>query len=268
MTDKLKLEKRLAKKKEEIKVLGKRENELLVKLNKFHKLQEVRKLKAEKEVELKTLEILKAKEECKSMNDLEINIAHTRQGLKRRDDRRVEISEGNLHRLVDAFMYFVEFSDKTLPILDVGTREGWFLEFLLKVGYTDVRGIEISPEAVAIVKSKGLNVIEIDVREMTFKEEFGTITLIHLIEHCSNPQKVVEVVYNALKEGGILYLEIPLEINFLPFRSGHFCCFPEPGNLFALFDNAKWSMLSHEVITINAAGSKRNLKVVFKKGRV
>ena len=193
------LENKLKVVKEEIKVLSKREAELLDKLNRSHRLQVVRKLKERKEKELKVLRLSRAVEECKDLNDFEVNVIHTRSGLRKRKDRKIEISEGNIHRLIDAYMYFAEFSDKNLPILDIGTREGWFLKFLSKVGYADVRGIEISPEAVAIAKSKGLNVIETDVREMTFKEEFGTITLIHTIEHCSNPQRVIEVVYGTLK---------------------------------------------------------------------
>lgn len=260
-----KLEKRIVRKKEELRVLDKREKEIIVEMYQFHKLQEIKTLRASKEIELKKLEVAKAKEECKGLNDLEQNIVHTRDGLGKREDRGVTMSEGNFVRLLKAFMFFSDYSNKSLPILDIGVREGWFLEFLLKVRYKNVKGIEITPEAVALARSKKLDVMEMDVRKMVAKNIFGTITAIHVLEHVSNPKKVIDVIYNALILNGILYLEIPLETNFSPFKSAHFCCFPEPENLFVLFDKSKWKLLQHEVVIMNAAGSKKNCMSVFRK---
>ena len=63
----------------------------------------------------------------------------------------------------------------------------------------------------------------------------------------------------------MLYVEIPLEEDFLPSKSAHFCCFPKPKNLLVLFDKSKWKLLQHEVVIMNAAGSKKNCMSVFRK---
>ena len=262
----IKLKKKLEEQKEELKVLIKREQDLLSTLNVFKELQKLRKKIKNTNREVKKLEMLKRKKELEGLNDAETNIIHTRQGLQRRIEAGVVMSQGNFMRLVDAFVYFANYSNKSLPILDIGTREGWFLKFLLKVGYENVQGIEISPEAVILAKSEKLSVVEMDVRKMLAENMFGTITAIHVLEHVSNPDKVVDVIYNALVPNGILYLEVPLELNPVAVKSAHFSNFPEPKNLFALFDKTKWKLLKHKIVIMNAAGSKRNCMSVFKKG--
>lgn len=254
-------------KREVLKKLGKLENFHIKKLEKsteYFELMGIRKQIKLKEKRLKELEELKRTGELKELDDVKTNILHTKEGLGRRDEKGVIMSEGNFLRLINAFMFFASYVDKTLPLLDIGTREGWFLEFLLKIGFINVRSIEVSPEAVAIVKSKGLRVQKVDVQKMDFINKFGTITAIHVLEHCSNPKIAVNNMYKALEKGGILYLEIPLEDNPCPMKSGHFSSFPNEGALFNLF-NKEWKRLAHNIVIMNKAGTKRNLRTVWLK---
>lgn len=230
----------------------------------FCELNSIREEKKVCEQKLKNLKETKRKDDLKELNDVKMNILHTKEGLERRSDSEVVMSEGNFFRLINAFMFFVDCTDKSLPLLDIGTREGWFLEFLTKTGYKDVQAIEICPEAVALAKNKGLRVAKMDVQKMVFHNKFGTITAIHVLEHCSNPKMVVSNIYRALKKNGILYLEIPLEEAPFPMKSAHFSSFPEAGILFTLFGK-KWSRLFYEVIIMNKAGTKRNLRSVWRK---
>lgn len=202
--------------------------------------------------------------DCDGLTDVEVNIARTKGKLKKRREKGVVIDQGNAFRLMNAFVYFVDYTNKNFPLLDIGTREGWFLEYLVKAGYKDVQAIEVCPEAVAIVKAKGLRATEMDAQKMQFRDMFGTITAVHVLEHCSDPQKVVNNIYGALKKGGVLYLEIPLELTPFPRASGHFSSFPEAEDLFTLFDD-KWSRLVQEVVPANRSGTKRTLRSVWKK---
>lgn len=200
----------------------------------------------------------------KDLNDVKTNILHTREKLERRQEAGIVIDYGNVYRLVNAFMCFADYVDKSLPLLDIGTREGWFLGLLEKIGFKDVQAIEVSPKAVAVVKAKGLRITKMDGQKMQFQDKFGTITAIHVLEHCSNPQKMVDNVYKALKKGGVLYLEIPLEERPFPTNSAHFSSFPDIGDLFALF-GSKWTRAFYEVISANKAGTKRVLRSVWRK---
>lgn len=247
----------------------------LEKLEKFHirnleksieyleltKIREQIKLKGKR---LKELKGLKRLGELKELNDINTNIVHTKEGLERREDAGVIMSEGNFFRLINAFMFFADYIDKALPLLDIGTREGWFLEFLLKTGITNVQAIEVSPEAVEIVKNKGLRIVKMDVQKMDFHDQFGIITAIHVLEHCSNPKMAISNIYKALKKEGVLYLEIPLEDNLCPTKSAHFSSFPNEGALFDLF-NKKWKRLSYDIIIMNKAGTKKNLRTIWRK---
>lgn len=197
-------------------------------------------------------------------DDVSVNIHHTKEKLQRRLEAGVVIDFGNAFRLINAFIYFADYVDKNLPLLDVGTREGWFLEVLTKAGFKDVQAIEVSPEAIAIVRANGWKITEIDAQKMDFQELFGTITAIHVLEHCSEPQKMVDNMYRALRKDGILYLEIPLELKPFPANSAHFSSFPEMADLFSLFGN-EWKRLICEVVLANKAGTKRTLRSVWKK---
>lgn len=266
MTNK-ELLKNLKEKKLYLKKLGKLERWHIKKVessSEFFELEEVQEQKKSCELEIRDLKELKRIEDLEELSDIKMNILHTKEGLERRLDSKVIMSEGNFFRLINAFMLFSDYIDKTLPLLDIGTREGWFLEFLLKTGFIDVQAIEICPEAVTIVKNKGLKVTKIDVQKMNFNNEFGTISAIHVLEHCSNPKSAIMNIYKALRKDGILYLEIPLEESPYPMKSAHFSSFPNEGALFNLF-NKKWKRLFSEVIIMNKAGTKRNMRSVWRK---
>lgn len=266
MTNK-ELLKNLKEKKLYLKKLGKLERWHVKKVestDEFFELAEVQEQKKLIESEIKNLKESKRVDDLEELNDVKMNVLHTKEGLERREDAGVVMSEGNFFRLINAFMFFTDYADKSSPLLDIGTREGWFLEFLIKAGHKDVQAIEICPEAVTLVKNKGLRIAKIDIQKMVFRDEFGTIAAIHVLEHCSNPKQAISNIYKALKKGGILYIEIPLEDNPYPMKSAHFSSFPNEGALFNLF-NKKWKRLAHDIIIMNKAGTKRNLRSVWRK---
>lgn len=232
--------------------------------NEFFELAEIQEQKKSIEFEIKKLKESKKISDLEELNDIKMNAIHTKEGLERREAAGVIMSEGNFFRLINAFMFFTDYTDKSLPLLDIGTREGWMLEFLIKAGYKDVQAIEICPEAITLAKNKGLRIAKMDVQKMDVQNKFGTITAIHVLEHCSNPKIAVSNMYKALKERGILYLEIPLEDRSYPMKSGHFSSFPNEGALFNLF-NKKWKRLAHDIIIMNKAGTKRNLRTMWVK---
>lgn len=257
----------LKQKKLYLKKLGKLERWHIKKIestNEFFELEEIREQKKLIESEIKKLKESKRVDDLEELNDTKMNVVHTKEGLERRGEAGVVMSEGNFFRLINAFMFFTDYTDKSSPLLDIGTREGWFLEFLIKAGYKDVQAIEICPEAITLAKNKGLRVAKIDIQKMVFRDEFGTITAIHVLEHCSNPKQAISNIYKALKKGGVLYLEIPLESNPYPMKSAHFSSFPNEGALFDLF-NKKWKRLAHDIIVMNKAGTKRNLRTAWLK---
>ena len=102
---------------------------------------------------------------------------------------------------------FVSGSNK--KILEVGCHDGSLLKILKEMGHKCV-GVEPSPCA-----EYGVINFDLDIRqsfyhkEMFQKGEFDIIILRHVLEHVTDPVEFLEDIGYALKEGGLLYVEVP-----------------------------------------------------------
>lgn len=101
-------------------------------------------------------------------------------------------------------------SQKTLNILDVGCGWGNFLEVLKKQGI-NYKGIDSSNEAIAICRSKGLNIEKILLQDLSSKEKnkYSAITFFQVMEHVTNPLPILEAAKKLLKKNGIILITTP-----------------------------------------------------------
>lgn len=95
---------------------------------------------------------------------------------------------------------------KGRKLLDVGCANGQFLEFTGKLGM-DSTGIDISEEMVNAGKDAGLNCQVQDLFEM--KGSFDLLTYWDVIEHVSDPRRVLEKTRSLLSPGGEVILQTP-----------------------------------------------------------
>ena len=100
------------------------------------------------------------------------------------------------------------------PILDLGCGWGSFLSFLNSEGYTNLSGVDSSAQQVEIAHRLGLKNVKVgDVFETlkNCKNHYACITAFNLLEHLNKEDVLpfLEAVFNALKPGGILLLELP-----------------------------------------------------------
>lgn len=93
-------------------------------------------------------------------------------------------------------------------LLDIGCAMGVLLEEAKKVGYK-VQGIDISKDAVAYCRKKGLKV-----SQTWPKMQFDVITAFEIIEHERDPLGMMNRVYSLLKEGGVVVLTTPNHSSF------------------------------------------------------
>lgn len=108
--------------------------------------------------------------------------------------------------------YDLTFSDLRFDLsrvkkaLDIGCATGIFLEYLQS---RDVRatGIDVSAPMIARARSKGLDCRVTDLFDLT--ETFDFITLWDVIEHFSDPKKVIGKVYDLTEPGGYLLIQTP-----------------------------------------------------------
>ena len=90
---------------------------------------------------------------------------------------------------------------------------GGLLHFLLALGYTDVRGVDISPDQVALARQVTPNVEQADVLAWLEgkKECFDLIVALDLIEHFHKDEvlRFLDLCFAALRPGGKLILQTP-----------------------------------------------------------
>lgn len=92
----------------------------------------------------------------------------------------------------------------SLSLLDIGSGDGAFLEEVLKLGLSDISGLEPSDAPLAIANPNIRNrIIKDSFHPNQFPDNsFDIITCFQTIEHLPDPLLVAKTVYNALKPGG------------------------------------------------------------------
>lgn len=100
--------------------------------------------------------------------------------------------------------------DKNLPILDLGSGGGAFLDILKTRGYQSL-GVEVSAAASDFARRQfGVEVINEPVESVEFATGgYGTVVMWDLLEHLRQPTEVVKKINYWLKPGGYLILETP-----------------------------------------------------------
>jgi 2-polyprenyl-3-methyl-5-hydroxy-6-metoxy-1,4-benzoquinol methylase len=165
-------------------------------------------------------------------------------------------------RLKKAYRMMEPFLKPTLPLLDIGSRDGWLLEYLKRKKFKYVQGIEITEEAVKYAQSKDRNVVWGDAHDLSAfgVGQYGAVLMIHSLEHCYDPKKVINQVHKTLQIKGIFYIEVPLEKK-AHTDMGHFCNFTDIKDVMNLLGN-RFVLLKHKLYTM---GKVKHLMCVFRR---
>jgi len=98
-------------------------------------------------------------------------------------------------------------------VLDLGCGAGQMLQLLKDHGFTNVRGLDISPEQVELAVQRGLSAEVGDVFDHLngSHSRFGLITAFDFVEHFGKPEQIplFAAIHAALRPGGRLLLETP-----------------------------------------------------------
>jgi SAM-dependent methyltransferase len=96
-------------------------------------------------------------------------------------------------------------------ILDAGTSSGTNLRMLRDGGFTDFRGLEISPVAIEICARKGLGPVERgDICNMPFSpESFDFVLATDIIEHVDRDDLALKEIHRVLKPGAHCLVTVP-----------------------------------------------------------
>lgn len=114
-------------------------------------------------------------------------------------------------------------ADKKASILDVGCGMGHFLYFLVKEGYENILGIDISPEQISFVRKYVTDKVLL-CDAMKFLEEvetkFDLIVLNDVLEHMlkHNIPRFLTLAHKALSEDGKIFIKTVNASNPFNFR--------------------------------------------------
>ena len=101
--------------------------------------------------------------------------------------------------------------NKSADILDVGTSSGTNLRLLKGLGFTNYRGVDISPLAAQIATRKKLGPVDIgDICELPYKNDtFDLILATDIIEHVDDDERALQELKRVLKPTGQILLTVP-----------------------------------------------------------
>lgn len=106
------------------------------------------------------------------------------------------------------------------PTLDLGCGQGFMLKYLQSAGFTNLTGVDISGEQVAVARANGFNAIEADVFSFLKENEsqYDVIVAIDIIEHFKKEElfELLNLVYRALRPGGLFIIQTPNGEGLMP----------------------------------------------------
>ncbi len=99
-------------------------------------------------------------------------------------------------------------------VLDIGCGSGYFLDLLRnRLPHAETSGFEFNSEMANLVRSKGHNVFDGASPEVLLNsrnaEPFDAVCIFQMLEHVSDPVRLVRTAQRLLKPGGVLILAVP-----------------------------------------------------------
>lgn len=101
-------------------------------------------------------------------------------------------------------------------LFDIGCGYGFWLRYCQQQGIEEVEGLDLSEEAVVFAKSRlGQKVWCTSLEDFSFTRDYDCIVMCDILEHLSQPARQLLKIRSALKDKGILFIQVP---NLLGFK--------------------------------------------------
>lgn len=192
---------------------------------------------------------------------IKTNIKNTKRIIRKTNKDRYDRIKKN--RYIPMMNLILKYADKSGSLLDIGIREGAFLDLLRDNGFTDLFGIDVFEDGVRMANERGFNCVIADAQNFNLNLTFDIITLSHVFEHVPQPEKVAENVYNHLKTGGVLYVEVPKQKKeSVPTVHAHYYCFESLKEFLSFFDESRWEILEQHETTNKKRPDRGILRLV------
>ena len=149
---------------------------------------------------------------------------------------------------------YLKKNNTDINVLDVGCGNPSFLEILEQKSKANCTGIDFSDSGWKGKNFPNLELKKIAIEDYVSNKQFDVITLWHYLEHDYNPSQTIETVYNCLKSGGKLIIEVPdynsisakiQKSNWQGWHSPRHISLPTKKSFDLLFHKDKWEIKKH-----------------------
>lgn len=129
-----------------------------------------------------------------------------------------------------------------------------FLEILEQKSKAKCIGIDFSDSGWKDKNFPNLELKKVAIEDYVSDKQFDVITLWHYLEHDYNPSQTIEKLYNCLKYGGKLIIEVPdynsisakiQKSNWQGWHSPRHISLPTKKSFDLLFQKDKWEIKKH-----------------------
>jgi SAM-dependent methyltransferase len=190
----------------------------------------------------------------------------------------VQLSPEDRRRFSDQAQFVGDHaSDRTAPLLDVGTATGGFLEALRREGFERLYGVDPSPDAVSV--ARGVRGLDVRVGGLAAAGQcsvpFGLVSYIAVLEHLVDPRAEVRAVGRLLRSDGLMFVSVPDAGSFrhhaaAPFQefSVEHVNFFTSGSLGNLMASEGYSLVAERSV-VQPLGTDHNgpvLEAIFRRG--
>src|SRR5947207_12305531 len=117
--------------------------------------------------------------------------------------------EPAVHRQVEQYLNFIKRHTRGKSLLDVGTGSGLLPHLARQSGY-DVEGTDLSKHVSDTLAVKaGFRVHHGTIEEIEFDRTYDIITMLHVLEHTSNPLSTLARARELLNDDGCVLVVVP-----------------------------------------------------------
>lgn len=157
-------------------------------------------------------------------------------------------------RRVNFIKKYLKKNEPNLTVLDVGCGNPSFLEILQQNSKANCTGIDFSDSGWKGKNFPNLELEKVSIEEFEANTQFDVITLWHYLEHDYNPNKTIGKLYNCLKPGGKLIIEVPdyksitakiQKSNWQGWHSPRHISLGTKKSFDLLFQKDKWEITKH-----------------------
>ena len=121
----------------------------------------------------------------------------------------ITANESAFHREIYSMgLSAIATHQKPGTILDIGCSSGFFLDVAREKGWS-TNGIELGLAEAELCRKKGHVLYTQDVRDLKLNTKFDAITMWDVFEHIPDGQGQLNFMRSLIKDGGVLFLQIP-----------------------------------------------------------